>query len=624
MPTVVIGTAGHIDHGKTSLLRALTGIDADRLPEEQRRGMTIDVGYAHLTFEDGIELDFVDVPGHDRLVGNMLVGAGEIDAAMLVIAADDGPRPQTIEHLALLDALGVHAGLAVVTKIDVAPADRIREVVGQVRELLGRTSLAGAPVLAASSATRDGLSAIRSELRRVSDAVVAEGAAGANGPSRLAIDRVFAPMGRGVVVTGSLRGGSISRGAWLERQPGGELVRVRSLQVHGHERARHDGGRVAFNITGEIASSLRRGDVLAGVGSIRSDDRLLVSLERPAELGATKLWPARPRRALRLHVGTAQANAALRPVPSAAGMALLALDAAVATFPGDRGVLRDPANGDVVAGVRVLDLPPPRGAARRRLTPERLASLARAIAAADDDGIAAARLDLHGARAIRQVMARRSVARELALAPDVATALTSGALAAVEQHHRATPLSPGLPLPRARAAGMRLLRSMTSVAREHDELARTAIDRLLDQLVDEGRLVRRGDALRDPALAGEVSTELVAAMERLEAALAVAAPPALDDAARAAGCPPEGLRALAAEGRIVRLGPNLAWATPTYHRLAAVALDRARAVPLTPAAFRDATGTSRKFVMAILEDLDRRGILARTPEGHVPGPRAPR
>ena len=118
MPTVVIGTDGHIDHGKTALLRALTGIDADRLPEEQARGMTIDVGYAHLTFDDGVELDFVDVPGHDRLIGNMLVGAGEIDAAMLVVAADDGPRPQTIEHLQLLDALGIADGLAVVSKVD--------------------------------------------------------------------------------------------------------------------------------------------------------------------------------------------------------------------------------------------------------------------------------------------------------------------------------------------------------------------------------------------------------------------------------------------------------------------------------------------------------------------------
>src|SRR5436309_7809736 len=141
--TVVVGTAGHIDHGKTSLLRALTGIDADRLPEERARGMTIDVGYAHLGLGDGTELDFVDVPGHDRYVGNMLVGAGEIDAALLVVAADDGPRPQTLEHLELLDALEVRDGLAVVTKADVVPEARVTEVAAAVRDLMDRTALAG-------------------------------------------------------------------------------------------------------------------------------------------------------------------------------------------------------------------------------------------------------------------------------------------------------------------------------------------------------------------------------------------------------------------------------------------------------------------------------------------------
>src|SRR6187431_3090068 len=149
--TVVVGTAGHIDHGKTTLLRALTGIDADRLPEERRRGMTIDVGYAHLAFADGTELDFVDVPGHDRLVGNMLVGAGEIDAALLVVAADDGPRAQTREHLGLLDALGISHGVVAVTKADLVDRARLAEVVASAARLVEQTSLASAPVLAVSS-----------------------------------------------------------------------------------------------------------------------------------------------------------------------------------------------------------------------------------------------------------------------------------------------------------------------------------------------------------------------------------------------------------------------------------------------------------------------------------------
>ncbi|MEZ0240707.1 MAG: GTP-binding protein, partial [Chloroflexota bacterium] len=185
--TVVVGTAGHIDHGKTTLLRALTGIDADRLPEEQRRGMTIDVGFAHLTLDDGAELDFVDVPGHDRLIGIMLVGAGEIDAAMLVVAADDGPRAQTLEHLGLLDALAITEGLAVVTKADTVDPARAGEVVAAVRALLDRTSLRSARIVVASGATGTGLDEVRAALHELRHRVVRHASeAPASGP-RLAI-----------------------------------------------------------------------------------------------------------------------------------------------------------------------------------------------------------------------------------------------------------------------------------------------------------------------------------------------------------------------------------------------------------------------------------------------------
>src|SRR3954447_3851488 len=235
--TVVVGTAGHIDHGKTTLLRALTGIDADRLPEERRRGMTIDVGYAHMTFDDGTVLDFVDVPGHDRLVGNMLVGAGEIDAAMLVVAADDGPRAQTIEHLELLDALDIRSGIAVVTKADLVDAERLAEVIGQVGVLLAGTSLAGSPILAVSAVRGEAiaLDGLRAELeqldRRVRSSM--DDLESREGPVRLAIDRVFSVKGRGVVVTGTLRGGSLARGATLRLVPGDRSVRIRDVQVHG-------------------------------------------------------------------------------------------------------------------------------------------------------------------------------------------------------------------------------------------------------------------------------------------------------------------------------------------------------------------------------------------------------
>ena len=621
-PTVVIGTAGHIDHGKTALLRALTGIDADRLPEEQARGMTIDVGYAHLKFDDGVELDFVDVPGHDRLIGNMLVGAGEIDAALLVVAADDGPRPQTLEHLQLLDALAIGDGLAVVTKTDLVEAARVAEVIGSVRALLAETSLAGAPVLAASSTSGEGIAELRAVLRNVSDAIGDR--LDGRGPQRLAIDRVFSPTGRGVVVTGSLRGGSIDAGASLAREPGGEQVRIREVQAHGVSLARHGGGRAALNVTGDAAASLRRGDVLVDGAMLRGTDRLLVGLRRPAALGRVVAWPPRSAASLRLHVGTAQVAATLHRIRGVDDVAVLTLAEPVATFPGDRAVLREPAQGAVIAAVRVLDLAPARGVSRRRLTAERMAAVSDALGAANEAAHQAALIELHGALPVDPVRGARLAFRSLALAGNVGVALDAEAIDAVAAHHRAAPLSPGLPLPRARAALLRRLRSLATIERQYAELVTAEITRRLEALVSEGRLARRGDALRDPSLPEDLSAELVAAMDRLEAALDVAGPPSLDAAAASAGCPPEGIRALVADGRIVRLGTDLAWSTGAYHRLAAVALERARSRPLTPAAFRDATGTSRKYVLAILEDLDRRRILQRTPEGHIPGARAPR
>lgn len=608
-PTVVVGTAGHIDHGKTSLLRALTGIDADRLPEERARGMTIDVGYAHLAFEDGIELDFVDVPGHDRLIGNMLVGAGEIDAAMLVVAADDGPRPQTIEHLRLLDALGIDAGLAVVTKVDAVGSDRVEEVRAAVAALLAPTSLAGVPVLPASSVTGDGIDEIRIALRTLRDTVVARPV---RGPRRLAVDRVFAVKGRGTVVTGTLRAGPLRQGEALRREPGGETVRVREIQVHSLPRGEHAGGRTALNVVGLPAEAIRRGDVLTSDPAVVAADRLLVVRRGDATTG-------RAGTVLRLHVGTDQVDAGLRRVPAAPSLGVLTLERPVATFVGDRGVLREPAAGTIIAGVTVLDTAPPRGISRRRMTAERLERLehlAGAAAAGDDDSVLAARTDLHGALDVG--------GPRLALAPDVDAAVGAAVVEAVAAHHRDAPVSAGLPIVRARAVGLRRLRALATVERRSVDAANAAVAAIIERLERDGALARDGQVLRDPARAPSAPPELAAAMARLEAALSVPAPPSLQAAAGAAGCPPEGVRALVAEGRITRLGPDMAWATPTYHRLAGEALSMARARPLAPAAFRDATGTSRKFVLAILEDLDRREILSRTPDGHVPGPRAPR
>ncbi len=401
---VVVGTAGHIDHGKTTLLRALTGMDADRLPEERSRGMTIDVGYAHMGLPDGGSLDFVDVPGHDRLVGNMLVGAGEIDAVLLVVAADDGPSAQTVEHLELLDALGLRDGLAAVTKADLSGEARAREVARAVEGLLGRTTLAGAPVHVVGSLTGAGIDGLRAALRDLAGRVAARLASerAASGGPRLAVDRAFGVRGRGVVVTGSLRGGRLAVGDVLRLVPGDREARVREVQAHGIAVGGSDGGRTALLLAGVDLAQARRGTVLTTDPAVVATSRLMAALRAPADLapagraqGAPRVPADRAR--LRLHLGTAQAEALVLRGPREAidlsdgsSVAILRLEEPIACAPGDRFALRRPSPASAAGGGAVLDPEPPRGISRRRLTPGRAA----ALAASPRD--ASARLDLHG------------------------------------------------------------------------------------------------------------------------------------------------------------------------------------------------------------------------------------
>jgi selenocysteine-specific elongation factor len=615
--SVVVGTAGHIDHGKTTLLRALTGIDADRLPEEQRRGMTIDVGYAHLALPGGGSLDFVDVPGHDRLVGNMLVGAGEIDAALLVVAADDGPSAQTLEHLELLDALGLRDGLVAVTKADTAGEARAAEVADAVAALVARTTLAGSPVHVVASTTGAGIDGLRAALaelaQRVGERLSAEAVA-AGGP-RLAIDRAFRVRGRGVVVTGSLRGGRVAAGDELRLIPSGRDVRIREVQRRGATVEASDGGRTALLLAGVEPDDVPRGTVLTTDPAVVATSRVMVAVRAPVGLavsGGRFAVPAAPgdRDRLRLHLATAQSGALVVRGPREAieladgsALAILRLDEPVAAAPGDRFALRRPSPGAAAGGGVILDPRPPRGISRRRLTPERAA----ALAAEPHDAVA--RLDLHGSLVAGGVRG---------LAPDVASALDAMVRRLVAEHHAANPASPGMPLPALRAELSRIARRQVTLDRPS---ADAVVEERLAVLLTDGLLARDGDVVRDASRAAGPPPEVLAAMDRLETLLAVPAPPALSDAARTAECPSVGVRALETASRIVRLEDNLAWAATTYRELSRQALSLAAAGPLTPAAYRDATGTSRKYVLVILEDLDRRGLLRRTDAGHVLGPK---
>ena len=412
--TVVIGTAGHIDHGKTALLRALTGIDADRLPEERRRGMTIDVGYAHLTLPGGELLDFVDVPGHDRLVGNMLVGAGEIDAALLVVAADDGPRAQTVEHLALLDALGIQAGIVAVTKTDVAGPERTAEVVAAVGRLVENTSLAGSPVVAVSSVSGAGIEGLRDALAELAERVAVPPGPAATG-SRLAIDRVFAVKGRGIVVDRH----PPRRPAGPRRDAparAGRSVRPRSRSPG----PRNDGRGSRAGSHGPQPRRCRGRGAPSRPGadrrpSVVASDRILV-----------RLVAALPDRArVRVHLGTAAVDAGVGrsgrdaiDLPDGSAVAILRLAAAIAVTTGDRLVLRRASGADRIVGAVVLDPIPARGISRRRQTLERAGRLASAVLIGNRAAIAAERLELHGAIGARD------------LAPDVEVAVSDAVLAA--------------------------------------------------------------------------------------------------------------------------------------------------------------------------------------------------
>jgi len=625
--TVVVGTAGHIDHGKTALLRALTGIDADRLPEERRRGMTIDVGYAHLRLPDGTELDFVDVPGHDRLVGNMLVGAGEIQAALLVVAADDGPRAQTIEHLELLDALQILDGIVALTKIDAVDDDRIAEATGLVRTLLAGTALEDAPILPVSSIDGTGLADLSAELVHLRDRVlVHRPPAAPDEPVRLAIDRTFVIKGRGTVVTGSLRGGRLERGALLRLVPGERSVRARELQVHSAAvEAVDGGGRVALNLAGIDAGALARGMVLTTDSRVIASSAAIVVVRSPARPAGTKGWPLAPDATFRLHLGTDQVEAILGrgrtdllPLADGRLVARLRFRRPIAAAAGDRFVLRRSGPGQPAIGGEVLDPDPPIGISRRRTDPDRLAQLA----GSDPRDRAEALVAVHGVLDPGRLPAAVSPddlpdAIQLAgrwIAGQIVAGLEADALRAVADQG-------GIARSRAelRAALVRGLRRSATV---DPRTAAAIVDGVLARLVAGGRLAQDGDQLHESGHTPALAPAVIAAMDRLERALATAAPSPLADALRASGCPLEGLRALERAGRIVRLGDSLAYASSTYGELARTALTMAAAGGLTPATLRDATVTSRKYVLAILEDLDRRGILRRTPDGHLPGPRA--
>ncbi len=604
----VVGTAGHIDHGKSTLIHALTGIDPDRLEEEKRRGMTIDLGFAHLALPSGRVVGIVDVPGHARFIHNMLAGVHGLDAVLLVVAADEGVMPQTREHLEIVDLLEVRRGLAVLTKADLVDAGWLELVKAEVAEALKDTTLEEAETVAVSGVTGEGLEVLRARL----DLLLEDTPARPDlGRARLPVDRVFTMSGFGTVVTGTLVDGPLSVGDELELLPAGRRVRVRGLQRHGRpvERA-EPGSRVAANLAGVERDDLRRGDVLARPGALavtrRADARVRI--------------PGSSRRALRhgervlLHAGTAEVPARVilldEQVPERQAWVQLYLDRPLAAAPGDRFVLRLPSPSLTLAGGAFVDLSPRR---HPRYDSAAVASLERRAAgdvlqeelAKYPRGVtpeALLKASLAPEADLERLQARR--AGRWLFAPDAWESLRRRAEAVLAGYHRDQPLRPGMPREE--------LQSRLG-------LQPAVFGAVLPALAGEGVLAQGDGVVALPGHVVELGASSAPAARLLELlAVHPFAPPSVPEAAREAGAGPEVVRALERGGELVRLSPDVAFTRAAYEQaLAAVRAVVAAEGEVTVARLRDELGASRRPVLALLEHLDARRITRRVGDARV-------
>jgi selenocysteine-specific elongation factor len=571
---LTVGTAGHIDHGKTWLVRALTGKDTDRLPEEQKRGISIDLGYAPLELPDGRRLSLVDVPGHERFVRNMVAGATGIDLFLLVIDAGEGARPQTHEHLAILRLLGIEHGVVAVTKVD-AVDDETRELaLMEARDLVP-----GAAVVATSARSGEGLDELRAALAEAADRVEARPA---TRPTRHFIDRVFTLHGIGTVVTGTLWSGSVGEGDSLRAEPAGLDVRVRSVQVHDRPVERAEAGqRVAVALPGVERHDLRRGDALVEPGAYPLSYRLDVVLEPLGEIAD----------GTRLHVHHGTAEHLARVVRIDERHAQLRLSAPVVAARGDRVVLRE---GTTLGGGIVLDPAPP-----RRPAAERLELLERG----DPASIVLASLAAAGEPLSREELARRALLASDELDAGLAAAVRAGdwylteeqleelrygAARALDRRAAESPLDPGMPV-----AELLPLRPWAGA--------------LLPLLPIE----RRGAKAYAPGATARLGDRAEAA-DRLEDELeeAGSTPVKVED--------PELARFLEDAGRLVRLGGGLAVGTAAYDEARRLLVEECDAAgSITLARFRDLLGTGRKPAQLLLERFDADGLTRRVGDERV-------
>lgn len=580
----VIGTAGHVDHGKSTLVRAITGRDPDRWEEEKRRGLTIDLGFAWATLPGGVEVSFVDVPGHERFIKNMLAGVEAIDLALLVVAADEGWMPQSEEHLAVLDLLGVSTGVAALTKIDRVDPDLIQLATLEVEERLRGTSLQGIRVIPVSPISGAGLEELTNTLGMLAAAVSVED----RRRPRLWIDRVFTISGAGTVVTGTLLGGKLRVGDQVEIWPGPLTGRIRALQ--SHERAREEvspGRRVAINLTGVSKDQLARGSMLGRPGQWTPTPGFLAEV-RPARY----VEELSNRGAFQLHVGSAAVPVRLRLLDQ--NTAFITLPRPFALEVGDRFILRDTGRRLVVGGGRVLD---PRPLPPRRLTPD-VISLLRRSADAEPARRAEALLQVHGVVEVNDLANRTGggspsqafVVGDTAISPDRAADLQTRMVEEVNAYHAAHPLRPGIPLAQL-ADRLHLSHEVaTALADRHPELK-----------VD-------GAAVRHRSFTEGRSPAEEEAWQRARSRLRETGPGAAPRSSEL-GLSPELIHALTRQGELVRISDQLVYLPEQVAELTSVleSFDE----PFTVSQFRERAGLSRKYAVPFLEWADSVGLTVR-------------
>ncbi len=626
--SLVLGTAGHIDHGKSALVLALTGTDPDRLPEEKARGVTIELGFARLELPSGRAMGVVDVPGHERFVRHMVAGATGIDVVLLVVAADDGVMPQTREHLAIIDLLGIDRGVVALTKSDLVDAEWISLVSDDVEGLLHGTSLEGAPIVAVSAKTGTGLE----ELVRLLDEVAGASAPRqASLPMRLPVDRVFTISGAGTVVTGTLWSGTVAKDDQVELLPSRKRARVRSVQVHSKSVSVATAGqRVALNLSGVDRDEIDRGDVAAAPGTLSVTDRFDA---RFTYLG----WEGRPFESgtrVHIHHGTREVLGRVLlmdgegdagPAPLREGDSVLVqvrLEEPLAPRYQDRFIVRSYSPMYTIGGGVVLDAMPPRRTRLRSHERELLEALlagdlvAAAVGLVESRGLPMSAEEVAAALGVpvsevSVELERSSLGRleaggaTLYVGMDALEALLAEVDRSLRSYHDTHPSATGVAVP--------TLRDMVDA-----RLSNRAFDALAGLAVERGAAVVEAGSVRHPEAAGAAVAEQARAAEALSAILAEQglSPASLTELANTAGVEAgvarKALSALVAEGRVVRLSGDLHFSAEAVEqaRRQIVAYLQEHGTMLAKDA-RDVTGTSRKYVVPLLEYFDAQGVTKR-------------